>query len=153
MAWSNRACHARQSSGIQTEAQPSACWCVFSHHCHGFPVRPSLGCWSFQFGPTSTRLPPHLPHLARRWNEGARCIINCVNDAHCEKTHVLTLKQRHLLRFYSEREHVIHGMQRNPDHLRLAELQYIIEHPVNGDLLIKVTKAGHGALITRSDTT
>ena len=93
------------------------------------------------------------PHLARRWNEGTRCIIHCVNDAHCEKTHVLTLKQRHLLRFYSEREHVIHGMQRNPDHLRLVELQYITEHPVNGELLIKVTKAGHGALITRSDTT
>jgi hypothetical protein len=26
--------------------------------------------FSFQFGRTSTRLPPHLPHLARRWNDG-----------------------------------------------------------------------------------
>ena len=77
---------------------------------------------------------------------------HCFNDAYCE-AHVLTLKQRHLLRFYSEREHVIHGMRRNPDHLRLVELQYITEHPVNGDLLIKVTKAGRGALITHSDTT
>ena len=66
---------------------------------------------------------------------------------------MLTLKQRHLLRLYSEREHVIPGVRRNPDHLRLVELQYITEHPVNGELLIKVTKAGHRALITRSDTT
>jgi hypothetical protein len=114
---------------------------------------PSLiGGPSFQFGCTSTRLPPHFPHLTRRWNKGTRCIIHCVNDGHCEKTHVLTLKQRHLLRFYSEREHVIHGVHRNPDHLRLVELQYIIEHPVNGELLIKVTKAGLAALTTRSDT-
>jgi hypothetical protein len=42
---------------------------------------------------------------------------------------------------------------RGPDHLRLVELQYITEHPVNGELLIKVTKAGHDALMTRSDTT
>jgi hypothetical protein len=35
--------------------------------------------------------------------------------------------------------------------LRLVELQYVTEHPVNGGLLIKVTKAGHDALLTRSD--
>jgi hypothetical protein len=29
-----------------------------------------IGC-SFQFGRTSTRLPPHLLHFARRWNDGA----------------------------------------------------------------------------------
>jgi hypothetical protein len=57
------------------------------------------------------------------------------------------------LRSYSEREHVIHGRQRGPDHLRLVELLYITEHPVNGELLIKVTKAGHDALITRSEPT
>ena len=64
---------------------------------------------------------------------------------------MLTRPQRRLLRSYTEREHVIHGWQRGPDHLRLVQLQYITEHPVNGELLIKVTKAGHDALLTRSD--
>ena len=66
---------------------------------------------------------------------------------------MLTGPQRRLLHSYSEREHVIHGRQRGPDHLRLVELLYITEHPVNGELLIKVTKAGHDALITRSEAT
>jgi hypothetical protein len=66
-------------------------------------------------------------------------------------TPMLTGPQRHLLRSYTEREHVIHGRRRGPDHLRLVELLYITEHPVNGELLIKVTKAGHDALLTRSD--
>ena len=70
-----------------------------------------------------------------------------------KKTHMLTGPQRRLLHSYSEREHVIHGRQRGPDHLRLVELLYITEHPVNGELLIKVTKAGHDALITRSEAT
>ena len=55
-------------------------------------------------------------------------------------TPMLTGPQRHLLRSYTEREHVIHGRRRGPDHLRLVELLYITEHPVNGELLIKVTK-------------
>jgi hypothetical protein len=66
---------------------------------------------------------------------------------------MLTGTQRRLLRSYTEREHVIHGRQRGPDHLRLLELQYITEHPINGEMLIKMTKAGHDALITRSDAT
>jgi hypothetical protein len=66
---------------------------------------------------------------------------------------MLTGTQRRLLRSYTEREHVIHGRQRGPDHLRLVELQYITEHPINGEMLIKMTKAGHDALITRSDAT
>ena len=48
---------------------------------------------------------------------------------------------------------MIHGRQRGPDHLRLVELLYITEHPVNGELLINVTKAGHDALTTRSEAT
>jgi len=66
-------------------------------------------------------------------------------------TPMLTGPQRRLLRSYTEREHVIHGLRRGPDHLRLIELLCITEHPVNGELLIKVTKAGHDALLTRSD--
>ncbi len=66
---------------------------------------------------------------------------------------MLTGSQRRLLHSYTEREHVLHGRQRGPDHLRLVELQYITEHPVNGQLLINVTKAGHDALMTRSDAT
>jgi hypothetical protein len=63
---------------------------------------------------------------------------------------MLTGSQRRLLRSYTKREHAIHGRQRGLDHLRLVELQYITEHPING-LLIKVTKAGHDALMTRSE--
>jgi len=66
---------------------------------------------------------------------------------------MLTGTQRRLLRSYTEREHVIHGRQRGPDHLRLLKLQYITEHPINGEMLIKMTKAGHDALMTRSDAT
>ncbi len=66
---------------------------------------------------------------------------------------MLTGPQRRLLRSYSVREHVIHGQQRGPDHLRLVELQYVTEHPVNGEVLIKVTNAGHNALMTRSEAT
>ena len=66
---------------------------------------------------------------------------------------MLTGTQRRLLRSYTEREHVIHGRQRGPDRLRLVELQYITEHPINGEMLIKMTKAGHDALMTRSDAT
>jgi hypothetical protein len=64
---------------------------------------------------------------------------------------MLTSTQRRLLRSYSEREHVVHGSQRSHDHLRLVELQYIAEHAVNGELLIKVTKAGHDALTRHAD--
>src|SRR5262245_7849070 len=39
-------------------------------HRHWFPVRLSLGACPSQFGRTSTLRPPHLPHLARRWNDG-----------------------------------------------------------------------------------
>jgi hypothetical protein len=66
---------------------------------------------------------------------------------------MLTGSQRRLSRSYTKREHAIHGRQRGLDHLRLVELQYITEHPINGQLLIKVTKAGHDALLTRSDAT
>ena len=62
---------------------------------------------------------------------------------------MLTVTQRRLLRNYNEREHVIHGLQRSPDHLRLVGLQYITEHPVNEGLLITLTKAGHDALAIR----
>jgi hypothetical protein len=67
------------------------------------------------------------------WSSDAHLL----NEPDFEKTQMLTGPQRRLLRSYSEREHVIHGRQRGPDHLRLVELLCITEHPVNGELLIK----------------
>ena len=66
---------------------------------------------------------------------------------------MLTGPQRRLLHSYSEREHVIHGRQRGPDQQlpidrMLGDLQHLYEPQ-----MIKVTKAGHDALMTRSEAT
>jgi len=59
----------------------------------------------------------------------------------------LTDEENHLLRYYSERERVIHGPERSPAHQRLLARGYIEERPVNiQDLLITITGAGRAVL-------